>query len=147
MSNIRNFSRHRWQVADQGLALQEFIAQDAQVHMLFRGATNLEQVVNMLVNLVKADSPEFLQQEINQESLLQILSSGFRTMVLKSLQGDELSQSEHLVCLMARHFSQKNYEPELSEEAQNLCQQTLGLYSQWDAEMTKRRRSQRNMMK
>ncbi|BDY03682.1 hypothetical protein [Ferrimonas sp. YFM] len=148
MSDIRSFSRRRWEVADLAQDLQSHIASDPLVHNLFHGATSLDQVVNLLTNLVLAEDPALLrEQELDEGSLLQMLSIGFRLMVIKSLDQGPLSQTEHLVCLLARHYAAKEYEPPLQEGYQAIAGQILGLYEQWDAQMRQQRSAQRNMMR
>ncbi|TKB49415.1 hypothetical protein FCL40_08770 [Ferrimonas sediminicola] len=148
MSDIRSFSRRRWEVADLAQDLQAHIAADPLVHNLFHGATTLDQVVNLLTRLVLAEDPALLrEQEPDQGTLLQMLSIGFRLMVIKSLEQEPLTQPEHLVCLLARHFAAKTYEPPLAEAYQGIAGQILGLFDQWDTQMRRQRGGQRNMMR
>ncbi|WP_028114057.1 hypothetical protein [Ferrimonas kyonanensis] len=148
MSKFREFSKRRWESADLATDLEEFMARDVSIHSLFRGATNLSQVTNLLSQLVLAEEPELLrEQPLNTGTLLQILSLGLRHMVIKSLSDGPLSQTQHLICLLARHVAQAQSQQPEHPSYQAISEQILALYQQWDEAMRQQRASQRNMMR
>ncbi|MBR9727657.1 hypothetical protein ACFOD0_04985 [Shewanella intestini] len=148
MVSIREFSKQHWDVGKSNESLEVFIASDPLVHQFFHGPTTLSQVVNGLCLEVQQESPELLaRSEHNVDSLFAILSVGLRRMVILSLESRVLTQPEHLICIIAKHFATRGYEPELTKEQKIVAANMLSLYEQWDNEMRRQRASRSNMLK
>ncbi|MBY5993270.1 hypothetical protein [Ferrimonas balearica] len=136
----------KWAVAELAEALANELAKDPQVHGYFRGATTLDQVANLVTEITLAEAPALLrEQPIDAQQLLPVFAIPFQLMVVKSLQGETLTQAEHLVIPLTHHLAQKPAPEDAPPPLLQMRERVLDLYRRWEAAMTQKRTEQRNM--
>ncbi|MBW3165974.1 hypothetical protein [Ferrimonas balearica] len=147
MTLIRTLST-KWAVAELSESLSKELAKDMQIHRYFSGATTLDQVADKVITLTMAEAPELLKDgPVDQWTLLPVMSIAFQSMIVKSLQGDAMSQAEHLIIPVTRHIAQQPDSDDLPAPYRAMKSRILTLYQQWDAAKTEQRNASRNMMR
>ncbi len=137
----------KWAVAELAEALTTELAKDMEIHRFFAGAATLDQVADKIITLTLAEAPELLQDGVDEWSMLPVLSIAFQLMVVKSLQGERLSQVEHLIIPLSRHVAEQPDPDTLPEPYRAMKARIRDLYQRWDAAKTEQRNASRNMMR
>ncbi|WP_153916695.1 hypothetical protein [Shewanella sp. TC10] len=148
MPDRRTLGKYYWDIAAIAEKLDSIILKDSKVFSLFKGAASLSDTTNRLVRVVMQEQPEiFKDGSLSDETILRALSVSFSHMVMKSLEQGSLPQKEHLICTLALHFAEKNYEPPLKQELKDVCLKIITLHQQWSVQIAQQRHAQRNMLR
>lgn len=137
----------KWAVAELAEALTVELAKEMEIHRLFSGAATLDQVAEKIITLTLAEAPELLKEGVDEWTLLPVVSIAFQLMVVKSLQGERLTQIEHLIIPVSRHLAAQPDQEDLPEPYRAMKARILDLYQRWDAAKTEQRNASRNMMR
>ncbi|MBY5922643.1 hypothetical protein [Ferrimonas balearica] len=137
----------KWAVAELAEALTVELAKEMEIHRLFSGAATLDQVAEKIITLTLAEAPELLKEGVDEWTLLPVVSIAFQLMVVKSLQGERLTQIEHLIIPVSRHLAAQPDPKDLPEPYRAMKARILDLYQRWDTAKTEQRNASRNMMR
>lgn len=130
----------QWQKSEFAHQLALFIVKDNSVHHYFSGATNHITVANLIAAIsYQEQDPRFAKTvEINPSLLVSVLFDCFHLLFIKAVQLESLSQAEHIIMQLAKHYAvQVNNDPQ--------AEQILHLSTQLEQVYATRRSQQRNM--
>lgn len=121
------------------------LKQDTHVRQLFVGATSIITVSNLVAAMAYSEQDsEYQHADFTDAVMLTILFDCFRLLIVKQAEHDNLSQAEHLIIQLAKHYAAK---PDLPQDEALIQIQGFieKLGQQLDALQNQRRQQHRNM--
>lgn len=118
---------------------------DLQVCQLFVGATSITTVSNLIAAMAYSEQDsEYQHADFSDAVMLTILFDCFRLLIVKQAEHDNLTQAEHLIIQLAKHYAEKTEQPQ-DEALIQIKGYIKKLGEQLDTLQSQRRQQQRNM--
>ena len=110
---------------------ENFILVGNEIDHLFKGATTLRQVINLMLNLALEEEPNIIILRPSNDTILPMLNLALRKIIIKYVDNGNLSQAEHLLCQLAHHLAIQS-QTKRKEDVRDI----LTLYAHWQQVQT-----------